>query len=87
MSTLAEYYNWLVNVPGWIILGLVFFSGCIFIWCLFGIPLVRGFFASGSGFETVSKAATIIAIIAGLIGIFLGIIQIGVFFGWWPERL
>lgn len=90
MSILEALYAVAQNVPVWLIVIALVFS-------FSALSRYFGRFVSGyasvkldhiwSPTFSLGTVGLIVGITAGVIGSIVGVIQIGTFFGWWPETL
>ncbi|MBE0464823.1 MAG: hypothetical protein ACTIDY_13590 [Halomonadaceae bacterium] len=91
---MEHLYNVFANTPWWFVCALIF--------CGFGFACwhqwktvadrrkVTSFEANSNGSKikkSLGKIEVIVGIVSGVIGSIIGVIQIGIFFGWWPKVL
>ncbi|WP_018915903.1 hypothetical protein [Vreelandella zhanjiangensis] len=91
---MEQIYNLFAGIPLWIVSALILAGFGIACWAKWKLINNRrkatSFEASSSSSEvkiSLEKIEVYVGVAAGIIGSISGLIQIGVFFGWWPKVL
>lgn len=91
---MEQVYNSFANVPLWIVLALIFIGFGVACWRKWKSIADRrkatSLDVSSSNSKVQKSLRTVevyVGITAGIVGSISGLIQIGIFFGWWPKVL
>ncbi|RUR36500.1 hypothetical protein [Vreelandella populi] len=91
---MEQLYNSFANTPLWIVLALICIGFGIAGWRKWKsvndrhrATSLEASSSSSKPQKLLGKVEVYVGIAAGIVGSISGLIQIGVFFGWWPEVL
>ena len=91
---MEQVYNLFANIPLWIVSALILAGFGIACWAKWksidNRRRATSFEANPSSSKnkiSLEKVEVYVGVAAGIIGSISGLIQIGVFFGWWPKVL
>lgn len=91
---MEKIYNLFANVPLWIVLALILIGLGIVSWRRWKsindrhrMTSLDASSSSSKSKKILGKVEVYVGIASGIVGSISGLIQIGIFFGWWPEVL